>query len=121
MRWVRVMLALVVVLVAAPACTKSKNGVEAYKQGDYATALKEVRPLAERGDAAAQYNLGVMYREGRGVPQDDVQAHMWFNLAAAQGHEGARKFRDNVLAERMTRAQVAEAQRFAREWKPKKE
>ncbi len=112
------LLALVVVLVAAPAWADFKAGKEAYLRGDYATALKEWRPLAEQGDALAQYNLGVMYFMGRGVPQDDVQARMWLNLAAAQGHEPARKYRDR-LAEVMTPAQVAEAQRLAREWKPK--
>ncbi|MFO7853726.1 MAG: SEL1-like repeat protein [Paracoccaceae bacterium] len=50
----------------------------------------------------AQANLGAMYANGRGVPQDDVLAHMWKNLAAAQGNEGARRNRDR-LAERMTR------------------
>jgi len=44
---------------------------------------------------------------------------MWVSLATAQGHEGAQKFRDNVLAKEMTHAQIADAQRLAREWKPK--
>ena len=68
--------------------------------------------------AVAQFSLGVMYSKGRGVPQDYVQAHMWVNLAAAQGIEDARELRD-ILAELMTPAQIAEAQRLAREWKPK--
>jgi len=59
-----------------------------------------------------------MYRKGQGVPQDYVQAHMWVNLAATQGREDARKARD-ILAFQMTPAQIAEAQRLAREWKPK--
>jgi len=66
----------------------------------------------------AQYTLSLMYREGQGVPQDDVQAHMWASLAAEQGNENARRARDR-LAARMTRAQVADTQRLAREWKPK--
>ena len=65
-----------------------------------------------------QHNLGVMYAQGNGVPQDFVLAHMWTNLAAAQGHEGAKSGRD-VLAKRMTSEQIAEAQRLAREWRPK--
>ena len=72
---------------------------------------------AEQGDADAQINLGVMYAEGKGVPQDHVLAHMWFNLSAAQGNEKARKDRDNV-AKVMTPDQLAEAQRLAREWNP---
>ncbi len=94
------------------------TGMEAYKKGDYVTALKEWRPLAEQGIARAQYNLGVMYFMGRGVPQDDVLAHMWLNLSAAPGNELARKIRDS-LAEKMTPAQLDEAERLAREWKLK--
>jgi len=59
-----------------------------------------------------------MYAMGRGVQDDYVQAYLWFSLAAAQGHDSARNFRDNVLAEWITPAQLAEAQRLAREWKP---
>ncbi len=59
-----------------------------------------------------------MYAKGEGVPQDYVQTHMWFNLAAAQGHEDARKNRD-IAAESMTPADISEAQRLAREWVPK--
>ena len=86
----------------------------AIKRRDYATALRLVRPLAEQGDANAQYNLGVFYDNGLGVPQ--VRAYMWFNLSAAQGREGAAAFRD-LIARRMTPAQIAEAQKLAREWK----
>ncbi len=118
MRYATGMLAMVVVFVAVPACTDFDPGMEAYERGDYATALKEWRPLAEQGDAAAQYNLGRMYHEGEGVPQDDVQAHLWANLAAAQGNELARINRDR-LTEQMTPVQLAEAQRLAREWKAK--
>ncbi len=63
-RWATVMLALVVVLVAAPAWADLKAGVEAYQRGDYATALTEFRPLAQQGNAGAQFNLGQMYRKG---------------------------------------------------------
>ncbi len=118
MRTATMLLAVVVVLVAAPACTDYEAGKEAYYRGDYDTALKEWRPLAEQGDAHAQNNLGVMYFLGKGVPQDYVQAHLWYSLAAAQGHEKARQARDR-LAEKMTPAQVADAQRLAREWTPK--
>ncbi len=118
MRTATMLLAVVVVFMAAPAWADFRAGAEAYERFDYATALKEWRSLAEQGDAAAQYNLGVMYREGQGVPQDDVQAHMWFNLSAAHGMESARTLRDK-LAEKMTPAQLADAQRLALEWKPK--
>ena len=130
------------------------EGKAAYDRGDYTTAYKEFKVLAERGKSEAQYYLGIMYEYGRGVPEDDteavkwyrkaaeqgnrfaqlslgimydfgtgvpqdyVMAHMWLNLAAAQGSSGARTVRDK-LAQQMTSAQIAEAQRLARESKPK--
>ena len=118
MRLATVLLAVVVVLVAAPAWAGFQAGKEAYYRGDYDTALKEWRPLADQGFASAQNNLAKMYRRGEGVPKDDVLAHMWWSLAAAQGFELARKARDR-LAAHMTPAQLVDAQRLAREWKPK--
>ena len=78
---------------------------------------------ADQGDADAQYNLALKYDNGLGVPQDYIQAHMWFNLAAAAYRDetdraDAVRRREN-LASRMTPSQVAEAQRRAGEWKPK--
>ena len=84
---------------------------------DYAAAAFWYRKSAEQGDARAQYNLGLMYRNGEGVTQDYVQAHMWLNLAAANGDADAVKNRD-IVAAKMTPAQIAEAQKLAREWKP---
>ena len=89
----------------------------AIKRRDYATAVRLIRPLAEQGNANAQYDLGTFYDNGLGVPQDKVRAYMWFSLSAAQGREGAAAFRD-LIARRMTPAQIAEAQTLAREWKP---
>jgi len=140
---------------AAPvAAGPLEDGVAAYERGDYAAAFRLMRPLAEQGDASAQFNLGIMYSEGKGVTQDyaeavkwyrraaeqgnapaqsnlgimysegkgvthdHIQAHMWFNLAAARGEEKARENRD-IVAKQMTTAQVVEAQRLAREWRPK--
>jgi TPR repeat protein len=67
-----------------------QQGLAAYNRGDYATALKHWRPLAEQGDAWAQNNLGVMYAKGRGVPQDDKEAIRWFRKAAEQGNANAQ-------------------------------
>jgi TPR repeat protein len=98
-------------------------GVMCYKgQGtlqNYAEALTWFRKAADQGNAHAQFNLGAMYANGQGVPQDYVSAHMWFNLSAAQGEKNADKQRD-LVAKRMTEAQIAEAQKLAREWKPTK-
>lgn len=57
----------------------------AIEKGDYETALKELRPLAEKGDAYAQYNLGRMYAKGEAVLQDYKEAAKWVLLAAKQG------------------------------------
>jgi TonB family protein len=78
---------------------------------------------AQKGDAAAQYDLGAMYHEGRGVPQDYVQAHKWYNLAGAgaaiaQLRDSAIKNRNEVAA-KMQQNQIAEAQRLASEWRPR--
>ena len=75
------------------------------------------RKAAEHGHRVARLYLGVMYGEGRGVPQDFVRAHMWFDLSAAQGEQKAVKARD-ILERSMTPAQIAEAQKLARDWKP---
>ena len=56
-----------------------------------------------------------MYDNGEGVPEDDVLAYMWFNLAAAQGDEAAESGKAGIEW-RMTREQIAEAQRLSREW-----
>ena len=89
---------------------------------DYAEAVKWCRLAAEQGDASAQYNLAVMYAKGQGVPQDYAEAHKWVNLAAAQSQgdrqKNSSKYRDSI-AQKMTPQQIAEAQRLAREWKPK--
>ena len=77
-----------------------------------------------QGLDAAQTILGVRYLIGRGVPKNFVQAHMLFNLAASSHLPG--ELRDqavknlDIIAKRMTPAQIAEAQQLAREWKPKK-
>ncbi len=105
-------------MLAPPAWAGFQAGVDAYDRGDYETALKEFLPLAEQGLALAQLNLGLMHGQGQGVPKDYVLAHMWANLAAAQGNENAIKSRD-ILEKLMTTAQLAEAQRLAREWKAK--
>ncbi len=143
-----------------------QKGEKALSAGDYETALRELRPLAEQGHAESQHNLGemyaggdgvaqdsvqmaywwhkaaeqgfaiaqydlgvaagngcakaqyylgLMYASGKGVPKDYVAAHMWFNLAAAQGVELAAEERDEV-AKLMTPDQITGAQRLASKW-----
>jgi TPR repeat protein len=185
-----ILLTLALTLSAAPVAAGTWDDAEAaYKRGDYETAVRLLRQLAEQGDAQAQYNLGLMYdghgvpqdyveslkwyrmaaeqghanaqlflglmyKKGKGIPQDDAESvrwyrkaaeqgdanaqlflgfaygtgkgvqrdyvlgHKWCNLAAAQGDESGIKCRD-VFAKSMTHEQTAEAQRMARDWKPK--
>ena len=94
---------------------------------DYVEAGNWYRRAAEQGFAEAQTNLGTMYFTGLGVPKDYVLAYMWSFLATS-GYPAsektkraeAEKIRD-IAASKLTPAQIAEAQRWAREWKPKKE
>ena len=91
-----------------------QKGWDAAQRGDYATALREWKPLAEQGNANAQFNLGSMYEGGYGVPRDYVKAYMWINLAAANGNENGAKLRDN-FAKVMTPSQIEKAQDLSRE------
>ncbi|HTW54522.1 MAG TPA: tetratricopeptide repeat protein [Stellaceae bacterium] len=61
------------------------DAISAYAQGDYASALKILRPLAEHGDAKAQFRLGFMYDSGQGVPRDQAEAAKWYRKAGDQG------------------------------------
>jgi TPR repeat protein len=85
---------------------------------DYALAAEWYRRAADQGDKIAQFDLAVMFETGYGVQQNYVQAHMWYNLSAAQGW-GAASLARSKLEKAMTPAQIAEAQKLAREWKPK--
>ena len=85
------LITMMLVLLAGPvAAGPFEDGLSAYNRQDYATALRTWRPLADQGDADAQYNLGVMYANGQGVPKDDVQAVKWYRLAADQGDADAQ-------------------------------
>jgi hypothetical protein len=155
--WMPAFVAIVLLLsLAAPvAAGPLEDGRDAYNRGDYATALRLLHPLADQGHAYAQFNLGLMYdygwgvpqnyaeavkwfrlaadqgnagaqiklglmyQLGQGVPQDYIHAHMWLNLAAAQGYRFSAEER-NSIANRMTPAQIAEAQKLAREWQSKR-
>jgi uncharacterized protein len=66
------------------------TGLAAYNKGDYVSAAKEWRPLAEQGVAAAQFNLGLLYYDGHGVPLDFAQAADWFTKAAEQDYAKAQ-------------------------------
>ena len=84
---------------------------------DNTEAVKWLRKAADQGNANAQYDLGIAYFKGLGVPQDYPIAYMWLSLGAAGGNKDAAKFRDALTAN-MTPAQITEAERLTREWKP---
>jgi TPR repeat protein len=75
---------------AISAAADFSTGLAAYNKGDYAAAVKEWRPLADEGVAAAQYNLGLMYLDGHGVPQDPAEAVKWFKRSADQDYTQAQ-------------------------------
>ena len=126
------------------------KGWDAFMEGDYVTALRELQPFAEQGDALAQFYLGMLHDLGGGVPQDystahkcyslaaeqgganaqthlgdlyalgngviqdNAYAHMWYNIAASTGDPTAKLMRYRI-EKKMTPAQIAEAQKLARE------
>ena len=86
---------------------------------DYQEAVKWYRLSAEQGYSCAQVNLGVMYDQGLGVPQDYILAHMWLNIAAGSARDKDTLTSRNIIEKKMTPSQIEEAQRLARNWKPK--
>lgn len=81
---------MLVAAVAAPLPAQNvKAGIAAWQRADYSAAVAIWRPLAEGGDADAQFNLGQAYRLGRGVPLDLSAAKVWFERAARSGHVDA--------------------------------
>ena len=90
----------------------------AYDTGNYKEAIKLFKPLAQQGDASAQFYLGLMYGAGQGVPQNYVLAHMWESIAANQVpknevQQNAASYRDSI-AHKMSAHQIAAAQDIAR-------
>lgn len=90
----RMMIVALIVLIglggAGSARADFDAGYRAYQSGDYETALREWKPLAEQGDAVAQNNFGFMYSEGLGVPQDYMESWKWYRKAAEQGYAKAQ-------------------------------
>jgi len=81
---------LLLVFPNSPTADSLEAATQAYKAGDYKKALEILKPLAENGHASAQYNLGIMYDNGRGVPQDYAEAVKWYRKAAENGHASAQ-------------------------------
>ena len=87
----KLLMGLALASVALPAGAQSvKSGIEAWQRGDAAGAVAIWRPLAEKGDADAAFNLGQAYRLGKGVPTDLAQSQNWLEQAARKGHVDAQ-------------------------------
>ena len=97
-----------------------EDGKVAYARGDYGAAFREWLPVAAAGDAGAQHVVGLMYSIGEGVRQDDVQAYMWIDLAAANyssptNRNRAARFRQRI-AERLSPERLQRARHLAQAW-----
>lgn len=88
----RRILAVACFAVSLAAQAGLREGLDAYKSGDYPVALREFKLLADQGDALGQYGFGMMYATGKGVPKDERQAATLFLKAAEQGEAGAQNF-----------------------------
>jgi uncharacterized protein len=84
-------LTVAVLTAAAAGAGPLQDAAAAYRQGDYARALRIIRPLARKGSAPAQFKLGLIYVNGNGVPQDYREALKWYRKAADQGNAAAQR------------------------------
>ena len=111
------LLLLLALVFALPAMADYYDGLREWDAGRHGEALVEWQAAASEGDARSMMALGKLFVQGLGAPQDYIEAHKWFNLAASRGLEEALAERD-ALAEKMTPAQLATAQERATSWQP---
>ena len=83
-------LVFLLVCLVAPAWADFQAGMDARNRGDFAKAMREWQPLAEQGNAPAQFYLGLLYENGDGVPEDYKKAREWYEKSAAQGEANAQ-------------------------------
>ena len=113
MKLLALITALIVALTPPLAAQSYRTGSRAYMTGDYATALKHMRPLAKQGNRKAQKTLGWMYANGRGVAKDDVMAFVWFTVAVENGDRTAGRNLAGI-ENRLNEAQLKEARTLAK-------
>jgi TPR repeat protein len=101
---------------APPKPDQFQSGMRAYAQNDFRSAFRIWQPMAERGDGAAQHNLGRMYARGEGVQRDLAEAYKWFTLAGLSGRRESEQAR-KAIVRAMTPVQQAEGLRRAQEWR----
>ncbi|MBS1138133.1 MAG: sel1 repeat family protein [Proteobacteria bacterium] len=106
-------LAIAAALGAPAAAGPLEDANDAYREKAYAKAAELWRPLAEKGDAEAQYSLGTLYAEGKGVEQNDATAFLWFQRAA---HQGVAAAQYNVGATYATGAGIGKSDVDAARW-----
>lgn len=111
--WSSIGAGLLVLALSGPLYADFNTGLAAYEKGDFETAIEQWTPLAEKGDMAAQYNLGVIYQNARGVRRDNKRGFYWFRQAAEKGHEKAML---NVAFAYFTGAGVGQNQQEAFIW-----
>jgi len=104
-----------VVGMAGPASADSLEGQRAYDRGEFEQALEAWKPLAERGERAAQFRMGTLYEKGQGVSKDLEDAHKWYVLAWKRGHAEART-RALALRKEMSASQLESSKRKIRAW-----
>ena len=83
---VSLVLCVLVLMASVSIADNFEDGVKAYESGDYTEAHRLILDIAKSGDARAQFNIGNMYNEGKGVTQDFKQAMKWYRLSAEQGY-----------------------------------
>jgi hypothetical protein len=104
---------LVALAAALPARADFDAGSAAARAGDYVTALREWRPLAEQGHRDAQFNVGLLYENGLGVPADGAEAARWYRRAAEQDDPQAQAYLGEMYAQGLG---VARDDREALHW-----
>jgi len=90
---------LLALAATLPARADFDAGSAAARAGDYATALREWQPLAEQGHRDAQFNVGLLYENGLGVPADGAEAARWYRLAAEQNDRTAQAYLAEMYAQ----------------------
>ncbi len=115
MRVARCLVGMWIMLVPCVGSADYSTGQQAYDAGQVQEAFRAWQESAQAGEAQSQYQLGKLYEEGVGTIQNFVLAHVFYNLAASQGHQEVRDAR-NALTGKMSKEQLAEAQQVAAQW-----
>ena len=109
-------------LAAEQGHARAQNGLGVlFRDGDLGVADKTqaaywFKRSAENGYAFAMYSLALLYRDGDGVARDDIEAHKWFNLASSINFDPKAAFQRDLIAQRMSREDISEAEKRAQEW-----